>query len=131
MDDLDLWAILDGVGRQLLISMRTSPWVESDNIVESTPSMIPFAPFSPTYISRIFIRGDSDEDDEDAVSAALAISLALTSFSRGLWGTKEHRKGGSRGVRLPTRRTDIDVELASEDKSLESYISLVSALSRL
>jgi hypothetical protein len=126
-DDLYLWAVLNGAGKQLLVFIRAPPWFQFyQTSTGSTRTAIPCAFQSPAHISRIFVSGERElEEEDDTMSLAFGTALSLASYSRGYWGTHEHRKGGKKGVLLPSRRTDIDMEMTGSEEGISRCISMV------
>lgn len=127
-DDLYLWSLINRQGKRSSVFIYTPYLFQSSRSPEnSTEDIIPFAPSKPAFISRIFIRSKTfNEDDAGPVSAAFGTALALTSYSRGYWGTDEHRKGKDGGIVLPSRQTCIDVEFMSGDVGTDSCMPKVS-----
>jgi hypothetical protein len=130
MDDLDLWSIINRQGRQSLLFIYPPDLSQSSRTTQSsTHDIISFAPFSSALITRISIGSKTfNVDDEGPVSAAFGTALALTSYSRGYWGTDAQRKGRNGGIAFPSRQTTIDVELASENVGVEACIPKVSSV---
>jgi hypothetical protein len=122
IDDLYLWSIINGQGKRLSVFINTPCHFKSPFF----DKIVPFAPSDPAYISGIFVRCENLNDfhknechDSSSVAGAFGTCLALASYSRGYWGSEDHRKGKDGGILLPDRQTCLYVELASGNLGLK------------
>jgi hypothetical protein len=128
-DDLYLWSIINRQGKRLQVFINTPPRLKSS----PNDGIIPFAPAKPAYVKRIFVcHGNSenvhsnDGRDSRPVAAAFGTCLALASYSRGYWGTDDHRRGIQRGILSPSGSSTVYVDLESGDVGVKSCMPVVS-----
>lgn len=131
VDDLYLWAILNGRGGQMHVTIFPPNGFTSRHGDPDVCAIIPFVPAKAFYIRRTYIdcRNTSD-DDIGALSAAFQLSLAMVSYSRGYWKSL-HATGGRKGkIQKKEEKACLDVEVASGLEGIEECMTIVGIVVR-